>query len=174
MLIGLPAVLGLVCSCGSDEPKAELDQLPFTGTPTASATAGAEDSKSPSAKPKASAKTEAKPGGSSAKFQHFTVTVREVERETSSEVRVLTKVCIRSLPPDPQGDRTRISWDPWSIRAAGSRWSRWRSSARAASTPLRSATPWRPYSSVMTTTRPRSVSPPPQSRDKRWPSAPRS
>jgi hypothetical protein len=33
---------------------------------------------------------------------------------------VLAKVCVESLPPDPQGNRTRISWDPWSVRA-GSR-----------------------------------------------------
>jgi hypothetical protein len=26
--------------------------------------------------------------------------------------------CVRRLPPDPQGDRTRISWDPWSIRTS--------------------------------------------------------
>jgi len=31
---------------------------------------------------------------------------------------VLAKVCVRKLPPDPQGDRTRISWDPWSIRTS--------------------------------------------------------
>jgi hypothetical protein len=120
VLIGLPAILGLVCSCASDQPTAELDQLPSPGTPTAAATPKAEGSKAPPAKPKATAKPKARASGSSAKFQHFTVTVSEIERETSSEVRVLAKVCVRSLPPDPQGDRTRISWDPWSIRA-GSR-----------------------------------------------------
>lgn len=30
---------------------------------------------------------------------------------------VRAQVCVRSLPPDPQGNRTRISWDPWSARA---------------------------------------------------------
>ena len=34
-----------------------------------------------------------------------------------SQALVLAKVCVRSLPPDPQGNRTRISWDPWSVTA---------------------------------------------------------
>lgn len=38
----------------------------------------------------------------------------------ASRVRLLAKVCVNSLPPDPQGNRTRISWDPWSIQV-GSR-----------------------------------------------------
>ncbi len=53
------------------------------------------------------------PQGSTATFEHFTVTVREVTREGGA--RVHAEVCVRSLPPDPQGDRTRISWDPWSV-----------------------------------------------------------
>jgi hypothetical protein len=52
--------------------------------------------------------------GASAKFEHFKVTLRQVRRE--ADVQVLAEVCVRSLPPAPQGDRTRISWDPWSIR----------------------------------------------------------
>ncbi|HET9871418.1 MAG TPA: hypothetical protein VFP89_02315 [Propionibacteriaceae bacterium] len=35
----------------------------------------------------------------------------------SSQALVLGKVCVRKLPPDPQGNRTRISWDPWSVEA---------------------------------------------------------
>jgi hypothetical protein len=57
---------------------------------------------------------------SQAKFDHFVVTVDDLQRRNASEVRLLAKVCVRSLPPDPQGDRTRISWDPWSVQA-GSR-----------------------------------------------------
>ena len=53
--------------------------------------------------------------GSSATFKHFKVTLREVRRE--ADVQVLAEVCVRRLPPDPQGNRTRISWDPWSVRA---------------------------------------------------------
>ena len=45
------------------------------------------------------------------------VRVDDLERVNSSEVRLLAKVCVRSLPPDPPGKRTRISWDPWSVRA---------------------------------------------------------
>ena len=57
--------------------------------------------------------------GSSASFEHFRVTVSQVS-SSNSQVRLQAKVCVKSLPPDPQGKRTRISWDPWSIRA-GSR-----------------------------------------------------
>jgi hypothetical protein len=53
--------------------------------------------------------------GGSATFKHFKVTLRRVRRE--ADVQVLAEVCVRSLPPDPQGNRTRISWDPWSVRA---------------------------------------------------------
>jgi hypothetical protein len=52
--------------------------------------------------------------GSRATFKHFKVTIRRVRRE--ADVQVEAEVCVRSLPPDPQGNRTRISWDPWSIR----------------------------------------------------------
>src|SRR5215210_4070016 len=52
--------------------------------------------------------------GSSATFKHFKVTVRRVRR--TADVQLLAEVCVRSLPPDPQGNRTRISWDPWSIQ----------------------------------------------------------
>jgi hypothetical protein len=54
--------------------------------------------------------------GSSANFNHFKVTVSRIA-QNGSQVRLLVKVCVKSLPPNPQGNRTRISWDPWSIRA---------------------------------------------------------
>jgi hypothetical protein len=56
---------------------------------------------------------------STATFDHFKVTVSDLKRRNASEVRLLAKVCVRSLPPDPQGNRTRISWDPWAVRAKG-------------------------------------------------------
>jgi hypothetical protein len=65
------------------------------------------------------AAADAKIKGSSANFEHFRVSVTQVRR-THSQVRLQAKVCVKSLPPDPQGNRTRISWDPWSVRA-GSR-----------------------------------------------------
>ena len=68
-------------------------------------------------KSRASAGAESK--GSSASFEHFKVSVTQVS-SNSSQLRLQAKVCVKSLPPDPQGNRTRISWDPWSIRA-GSR-----------------------------------------------------
>lgn len=118
-LIGLSAVLTLVCSCSSSDQTTGSDQLSSQSATSSAAptpvTAGSE-----TATPKASTGPTAKRRGRSAKFKHFTVTVREVKKETSSEARVLAEVCVRSLPPHPQGNRTRISWDPWSVRA-GSR-----------------------------------------------------
>lgn len=55
--------------------------------------------------------------GSSAIFEHFKVTVDRSKRSSASQVLVHASVCVRSLPPDPQGNRTRISWNPWSVRA---------------------------------------------------------
>jgi len=56
-------------------------------------------------------------GGSGATFEHFKVTVIDVDYKDASEALVNAEVCVRSLPADPQGDRTRISWDPWSVTA---------------------------------------------------------
>lgn len=55
--------------------------------------------------------------GSSATFEHFKVTVDGISYTSESRALVHAKVCVRSLPPNPQGDRTRISWDPWSVTA---------------------------------------------------------
>lgn len=52
-------------------------------------------------------------GGGTASFQHFDVTVQQVRH--GGDVQVRAEICVRSLPPDPQGNRTRISWDPWSV-----------------------------------------------------------
>lgn len=47
------------------------------------------------------------------------MTVNDVQIGPGKQTLVRTEVCVRTLPPDAQGDRTRISWDPWSIRAGG-------------------------------------------------------
>lgn len=52
-------------------------------------------------------------------FDHFTVRVSSVEDPAGSGVLVEASVCVRSLPPNPTGDRTRISWDPWTVQAGG-------------------------------------------------------
>lgn len=52
--------------------------------------------------------------GGTAVFENFSVTVTSVER-TRDTVRVSAEVCVRRLPPDPQGNRTRISRDPWTL-----------------------------------------------------------
>ena len=75
-------------------------------TPTANATA--------STPPGSARRPSTEQVGSSAAFKHFKVTVQQVEQAPPG-VRVLAEVCVRRLPPDPQGNRTRISWDPWSI-----------------------------------------------------------
>ena len=48
-------------------------------------------------------------------FEHFTVAISRIDVDGARAVRVTAKVCVRSLPPNPQGNRTRISWDPWRI-----------------------------------------------------------
>lgn len=117
--VGLAVGFGVagLTACGVDEPPtapavtvtATVDAPPAATTatprptqPTAEATV------------KKPAQVHTPPvGGGIATFEHFKVTVRQVRRE--SDVRVLAEVCVRSLPPDPQGNRTRISWDPWSV-----------------------------------------------------------
>ena len=92
----------------SPSPKSTVD-----GKARAKAKAEAE------AEAKRRATAKAKTKGSSVAFRHFKVSVTQINRD-ASQVRLQAKVCVRSLPPDPQGNRTRISWDPWSVRA-GSR-----------------------------------------------------
>lgn len=53
--------------------------------------------------------------GGSSKFQHFTVAVTEIDRDSSRGVFINARVCVDRLPPNPQGDRTRVSWDPWRL-----------------------------------------------------------
>ena len=48
-------------------------------------------------------------------FTHFTVEVRDARLTEAHGLLVRVRVCVRRLPPDPPGDRTRISWDPWSV-----------------------------------------------------------
>lgn len=101
-------VLSAFTGCSEEDtpsPPPSVVTVTETASPTPSSTAHP------------SASTKPKRAHSQAKFDHFIVTVDDLERVNSSEVRLLAKVCVRSLPPDPQGKRTRISWDPWSVRA---------------------------------------------------------
>ena len=101
-------VLSAFTGCSEEDtpsPPPSVVTVTETASPTPSSTAHP------------SASTKPKRAHSQAKFDHFIVTVDDLERVNSSEVRLLAKVCVRSLPPDPQGTRTRISWDPWSVRA---------------------------------------------------------
>ena len=101
-------VLSAFTGCSEEDtpsPPPSVVTVTETASPTPSSTAHP------------SASTKPKRAHSQAKFDHFMVTVDDLERVNSSEVRLLAKVCVRSLPPDPQGKRTRISWDPWSVRA---------------------------------------------------------
>lgn len=95
------------CSGDGEAPPPSVVTVTATTTPTVSST------------PEPSATPKKERAHSRAKFTHFVVTVDDLQRKNSSEVRLLAKVCVRSLPPDPHGDRTRISWNPWSVRAKG-------------------------------------------------------
>ena len=53
--------------------------------------------------------------GSTARFDHFQVSVITLRR-VPAHTQVLARVCVRKLS-DPSQDRTRISLDPWSITA---------------------------------------------------------
>lgn len=109
---GLLLCLQAVVGCGSDEP---VPAPAVTVTATVTASPGASGTV-PGPHPTASTtrRSSAEKVGSSAAFQHFKVTVRQV-KQAPPGVRVLAEVCVKRLPPDPQGNRTRISWDPWSV-----------------------------------------------------------
>lgn len=55
-------------------------------------------------------------GGSTARFEYFTVSLLSLRR--ADQTRILARVCVNKRP-DPSQKRTRVSWDPWSISAAG-------------------------------------------------------
>jgi len=106
----LASLLLLGCSADEDAPPSPPPPSVVTVTATPSPTSSS--TVQPSASPHKRAHNQAK-------FTDFMVTVDDLQRRNSSEVRLLAKVCVRSLPPDPQGDRTRISWDPWQVRSQG-------------------------------------------------------
>jgi hypothetical protein len=112
--IGLLAVCGLFVSCNGDHPPSVAP----LATPSQTATGSVQGPETPSgSRPAKKPEPTRSASGSSATFKHFTVTVSRIARNGST-VSVLAKVCVRKLPPDPQGNRTRISWDPWSIRTS--------------------------------------------------------
>ena len=57
--------------------------------------------------------------GETVTFTNFEVTVTRVETYVD-RTAARAKVCVRSLPPDPTGQTTRVSIDPWAI-AVGER-----------------------------------------------------
>ncbi len=59
------------------------------------------------------------PLGATASFQHFDVTVLQLWNTTGQGLLVKAKVCVKKLPPDPQGNATRVSWNPWTVRIDG-------------------------------------------------------
>ena len=117
LLLCLQGTIG----CSGDEPVA-APIVTVTATVTASPPEPTSGHRLSTPAPRATVSTppsntrrpSAKQSGSSAAFKHFRVTVRQVEQARPG-VRVLAEVCVRRLPPDPQGNRTRISWDPWSV-----------------------------------------------------------
>ena len=112
--------LGGLVGCTYEDPAAApavTATAPVTDKPAgpAESRAGSEMD-TPTAPATASSTPRGRPAqtGSSVVFKNFKVTVRQVQRGPQG-VRVLADVCVRRLPPDPQGNRTRISWDPWSV-----------------------------------------------------------
>ena len=83
-------VLSAFTGCSEEDtpsPPPSVVTVTETASPTPSSTAHP------------SASTKPKRAHSQAKFDHFMVTVDDLERVNSSEVRLLAKVCVRSLPP---------------------------------------------------------------------------
>lgn len=61
--------------------------------------------------------------GQSVTFPQFTVTVVSADLASAQGLLVHARVCVRRLPPDPQGDATRISWDPWAVTTGAATYS---------------------------------------------------
>jgi curved DNA-binding protein CbpA len=118
--IGALTSIALV-SLGAFRYLADSNQAATVALPTSSQARTSSDPAGGTTGSTESATTKPKPtpkiSGSSATFKHFEVTVSRIARNGST-INVQAKVCVRRLPPDPQGDRTRISWDPWSIRTS--------------------------------------------------------
>lgn len=109
---GLAALLLMATGCvvvttggGSASP-----EVPQSASPAAVAPAD------PSTKPSSPSKKSA--SGSSVKFENFEVTVDGAQRVSAGTYAVRAKVCALSLPENPNGNRTRISRDPWSVVSA--------------------------------------------------------
>lgn len=112
---------GCIASTGAGTPQPTPPAGSAASVPQQDPSASTTTSPSPRVK---RASEEASPppkqaSGSSAVFRHFKVAVSQLERRSDAQVVVRAQVCVRSLPPDPQGNRTRISWDPWSVRVGG-------------------------------------------------------
>jgi actin-like ATPase involved in cell morphogenesis len=115
---GVVAGPPIVSATPASPPVSPSISTPTFPIPTSSTTLTSRPTATPSATGSASVSRSPDPssttqGGGTATFEHFKVTVQQVRR--GSDVQVLAEVCVRSLPPNPQGDRTRISWDPWSV-----------------------------------------------------------
>jgi hypothetical protein len=105
----------VACSSTPTATPTPAQTATVTATPLVTVTA-TPTSSSPS-QPTAKGTAVAQSRGSTAAFEHFRVTVERIDYRGGSQALVRAKVCVRSLPPDPQGNRTRISWDPWSTTA---------------------------------------------------------
>ena len=82
-----------------------------TASPTATPTA-AEPTATPSAPGHEKFAT-----GSTARFEHFRVTVKEIKYPTSSTALLKAEVCVMKIAEDSEVDWAQISWDPWAVSA---------------------------------------------------------
>lgn len=107
--VGLPPT---VATTGAASPSA-APTPPSSPTLIPTATPSRTPTRTPSPTARPSTFTDL-PLGATAVFTNFEVTVTEVNTYVD-RTTALAKTCVRSLPPDPTGQTTRVSIDPWAI-----------------------------------------------------------
>ena len=103
-------------------PTSSSPQLTATPhpTPTATRTPTSTPTPTPTRTPSSPPATSTPPPtgplalGETAKFENFEVTVSRVNSYVDRST-ARAKVCVRKLPPDPTGQTTRVSIEPWTI-----------------------------------------------------------
>jgi hypothetical protein len=88
-----------------------------TPTPTRTSTPTPTPTAPPSSPPVSSSPTPSGPLalGETATFENFEVTVTRVGSYVDRSA-AKARVCVRKLPPEPTGQTTRVSIDPWAVR----------------------------------------------------------
>jgi hypothetical protein len=99
-------------------PTSSSPQLPATPRPTPTPTPTTSPTRTPTLSSPPATTTPPPSGplalGETAKFENFEVTVTQVSSYVDRST-ARAKVCVRKLPPNPTGQTTRVSIDPWTI-----------------------------------------------------------